>query len=163
MHNQEYISKKDAAEMLGLSGRRVSEVKGIATRKQYDPVTKRLGLVFRRVDVERVLAERTPVADVLRLAASAPEATALIPIQNGIQALTRTRTDVPSQAQKSGPWLRVPELAAEWDVSTGAILELIRSGELPARRFACRDPWRIHRADAEALRGSRESAVAAAI
>ena len=136
MSDSDYLTKEIAADLLGLSPRRVLELADegkIGKHESYNPQTKRRQTVLLGKDVKRLAADRQPGAGLVPTSAAPPQ-----------------------PAASPRPWLRIAELAAEWGVSEGAVYELIRSGDLPARRFACRDPWRIHRADLEGLRGERQ-------
>jgi len=117
-------------------------------KREVNAQTKRERAMYLAGDVERLRMERLN-----RVKTVTTRALATMPAP--VRALLGQGEISPTPTSR--PWLRIAELAAEWDVSAGAILELIRSGQLAARRFHSRDPWRIHRADAEALRGERYS------
>jgi len=131
----EYITKDIAAKLLGVMPRRALELADegkIRKLESYNPETRRRQTVLLTRDVKRLAMERRP----------RPKATQL--------------PTVPT-SDSGRAWLRLSEVALLWDVSEGAVLALIRAGDLPARKFACRrDPWRVHRADLDALRGARQ-------
>jgi hypothetical protein len=149
----EWLTVKEAAGRLSRSERRVQDLAGEGgpLRSRKDPDSKNNALQIHAGDVERLIEERAKVGrKPSTLRAPIPPSRSLV-----ASAANGAQPSLPTDGARA--WLRVPELAAKWEVSEGAIYELIRSGQLAARRFSCRDPWRIHRADAEALRGEPQA------
>ncbi len=132
-----WLSVEAAAKRLGIKPRAMLNHRDRVAHEYVDnPRSGKKVLQFRAAAVEQYCIER-------QKAKQAGLSRAVLAVQHAHAAT----------GPANRPWLRIAELAAEWNVSERAIYELIRSGDLPARRFACRDPWRIHRADADALRG----------
>src|SRR6186713_1211780 len=116
MSKPEYISKRRAAEALGISPRRLLELSQSGKIKRHyhnDPKTHRRAAVFARPDVERLAAERIQAA---------PQSAAPLAIPGGTLRPTSQPIALPAPAR---PWLTVDEAAEYTGLPASFLARLI--------------------------------------
>lgn len=144
----EYITKEIAAEMLGISPRRVLELatseKKLRWKESYNPDSHRRQTVLSLEDVKRLAAERQP-------------STALSAIpRSALPQLAASSTPASGPAPESRPFDAVPpcvrltvkEAAAYLRIPEQQVRALIASGKLPAEKVG---HTRVRRRDLDAL------------
>ena len=153
MTKPEYISKRRAAEALGISPRRLLELSQSGQiRRHYhnDPQTRRRAAFFARPDVERLAATRIQAA---------PQSAAPLAIPGGTLRPASQAIALPAPAAPARPWLTVDEAADYTGLPASFLARLITGGKLPAldigRCGRSGGRWRVNRRDLDAIKGVR--------
>ena len=149
MTKPEYISKRRAAEALGISPRRLLELSQSGRIKRHyhnDPQTHRRAAVFARPDVERLAAERIQAA---------PQSAASVAIPGGTLRPSSQAIALPAPDR---PWLTLNEAAAYTGLPASFLGSLITGGKLAALDIGAwrgRDGgrWRVNRRDLDGIGG----------
>ncbi len=141
----EYLNRKQAADILDVAERTVldwakKKKYGLGSADGVDPDTHQPCVLLVAGDVERIRHERGTKRRVVAE-----------PVKPRERLLEAGQAGV---AISGRPWLNLDQASEESGLSRKLLLELILSGELPARQdHVLKDRWRVHRADLEALRG----------
>ena len=123
----EYISKQIAAQMLGLSVRRVLELSqtgAIKRRQVTDPVTKRAQTVLLARDVAKAVAA---IDGQKRLVAYRGDGAGEVAVDRAPQPLLPAPAPAPIR-----PWLTVEEAAEYSGLPASFLLGMVDAGRLPA-------------------------------
>jgi excisionase family DNA binding protein len=149
MSKPEYISKRRAAEALGISPRRLLELSQSGQiRRHYhnDPQTRRRAAFFARPDVERLAAERIQAA---------PQSATTLAIPGGTLRPSSQAIALPAPAAR--PWLPVDEAADYTGLPASFLTGMIAAGQLAALDVGVRagGRWRVNRRDLDAIKGVR--------
>lgn len=150
----EYISKRRAAEALGISPRRLLELSQSGRIKRHyhnDPQTRRRAAFFARPDVERLAAARIQ---------SAPQSAASLAIPGGTLRPQSQAIALPAAEAPARPWLTVDEAADYTGLPASFLVSLIIDGKLAALDVGRRGQnsgrlgrWRVNRRDLDAIAG----------
>ena len=151
MTKPEYISKRRAAEALGISPRRLLELSQSGQiRRHYhnDPQTRRRAAFFARPDVERLAATRIQAA---------PQSAAPLAIPGGTLRPASQAIALPAHEDRERPWITLADAEDYIGLPASYLLALIVAGELPARDVRTRagGRWRVHRRDLDGIKGVR--------
>lgn len=149
MAKPEYISKRRAAEALGISPRRLLELSQSGQiRRHYhnDPQTRRRAAFFARPDVERLAAERIQAA---------PQSAASLAIGGGTLRPRSQPIALPAPEAPARPWLTVDEAAEYTGLPASFLAAMIAGGKLAALDVGVRagGRWRVNRRDLEGIGG----------
>lgn len=149
MTKPEYISKRRAAEALGISPRRLLELSQSGRIKRHyhnDPQTHRRAAVFARPDVERLAAERIQAA---------PQSAASVAIPGGTLRPSSQAIALPALEAPARPWLTVDEAAEYTGLPASFLSARIVDGKLAALDVGVRSGgrWRVNRRDLDAIAG----------
>ena len=135
----EYLTKEIAAKRLGLSVRRVLELRTdgkIRSSRQIDPATEREQVVLLASDVNRLVTDAANVR------------------------LAREKLALPpTEAPAPRPWMTAAEAADYSGLPAGFLVRAIETGELAALDVGVRPggKYRIRRVDLDALSGRKLS------
>ena len=153
MSKPEYISKRRAAEALGISPRRLLELSQSGKIKRHyhnDPQTDRRAAVFARPDVERLAAERIQAA---------PQSATSLAIPCGTLRPSSQAIALPAHEAHERPWLTLDEAYDYTGLPASFLASMITAGKLAALdvgvRLHTRGRWRVHRRDLDGIKGVR--------
>lgn len=171
-----WLTKKQAAERLGLSESRVAamlvpnmsddaaenfrrEQNQIRGKRDRNPSSNQLVVLFLAGDVERIAFERQNPTEVTKVPGKKLDKPGVDPLTELFQktGLMSVRGLPRVQEPPQKPWITISEAAEYSGLPASAISKLVESGKLPALDCGPRPggKWRVKRTDLDALEGDR--------